>query len=324
MVADLRERLTDYGLDLQDLTATSHPDGRPRDPRRVILHELYMGASPEWMEAADEPTREAWRAASLAWLRERFEGDGVRRLISVEWHEDEPDAAPHLHVEFVPLVVRSGVMGRPSKDPKKRAEQERRAASSRRYELSDEEALTGVRTATRKGMSREDSTRIREEERAACGLAVEAMQSEYAARMAPFGLVRGEVGAKRRHRNAKAQRAALVADRRAASDARFAATNDRTEAQIDAATAAADRAEAAKLRAAAEEDRARLASVLGEADRILGGLRAMFERLKRMGERLTGRDRGILEAEENEAKAAASARADLERQARRGRERGDE
>ncbi len=64
----------------------------------VLAIEHVMTASPEFFAAGDEPRVEAWRDASMAWLRETY---GERNVVAAVLHRDE--LTPHIQALVVPI-----------------------------------------------------------------------------------------------------------------------------------------------------------------------------------------------------------------------------
>jgi len=64
----------------------------------VLAIEHVMTASPEFFAAGDERRVEAWRDASMAWLRETY---GERNVVAAVLHRDE--LTPHIQALVVPI-----------------------------------------------------------------------------------------------------------------------------------------------------------------------------------------------------------------------------
>ena len=91
IVADLRNRLKDHGID----PASIREGG-------VIAYEAIITASPEFFEAGSKVEQQkrlaGWTAAQVDFVTKRY---GGHRVVSMVLHQDEQ--TPHIHAVIVPL-----------------------------------------------------------------------------------------------------------------------------------------------------------------------------------------------------------------------------
>lgn len=141
----------------------------------VLAVELMLSASPEWFKHASKQQQQNWLAANTEWLEATF---GAKNLLQVTLHLDE--TTPHLHAFVVPEVEMVESRGRKRKDGTSAP------AKAPKPALAASHWLDG---------------RVKLGE----------MQDRYAAAMEPFGLERGLLGSKAKHRTIRSYYSAAEA-----------------------------------------------------------------------------------------------------------------
>jgi hypothetical protein len=86
-----------------------HLRGLPQGCQHTLAREFFLGMSPQWAEGKTRAEIDAWAAANIAWLEQRF---GKERVKFAALHLDEQ--TPHIAAYVVPLKADLNRKGEPN------------------------------------------------------------------------------------------------------------------------------------------------------------------------------------------------------------------